>query len=93
MDDSTVVHRDGRENFARIVRRLPRETTLRRTADDADPVERVIVANADQLAVVVASTNPQPRTGLIDRALIAAFDAGITPLLIVTKTDLAPRRS
>ena len=90
MDDSTVVHRDGRENFARIVRRLPRETTLRRTADDADPVERVIVANADQLAVVVASTNPQPRTGLIDRALIAAFDAGITPLLIVTKTDLAP---
>lgn len=90
MDDSTVIDRDGRENFARIVRRLPRGTTLRRTADDTDPVERVIVANADQLAVVVASTNPAPRTGLIDRALIAALDAGITPLLIVTKTDLAP---
>ena len=48
------------------------------------------MANADQLAVVVATTHPQPRTGLIDRALIAAFDAGITPLLILTKTDLAP---
>jgi ribosome biogenesis GTPase len=90
MDNSTILERDGRENFARIVRRLPRQTTLRRTADDSDPVERVIVANADQLAVVVASTNPEPRTGLIDRALIAAFDAGIPPLLIVTKTDLAP---
>jgi ribosome biogenesis GTPase len=93
IDASTVIDRDGRENFARIVRRLPRETTLRRTADDTDPVERVIVANADQLAVVVASTNPEPRTGLIDRALIAALDAGITPLLIVTKTDLAPATS
>lgn len=93
MDTSTVIDRDGRENFARIVRRLPRETTLRRTADDTDPVERVIVANADQLAVVVATTNPKPRTGLIDRALIAALDAGIAPLLIVTKTDLAPATS
>ena len=31
---------------ARIVRVEPRATTLRRSADDTDPVERVIVANA-----------------------------------------------
>lgn len=90
MTEESHADRDGREDFARIVRRFPRSTTLRRTADDVDPVERVIVANADQLAVVVASTNPEPRTGLIDRALIAAFDAHIHPILIVTKTDLAP---
>ena len=36
-----------------------------------DPVERVIVANADQLAVVVALANPEPRTRLIDRCLVA----------------------
>jgi ribosome biogenesis GTPase len=72
----------------RIVRRLERETTLRRTADDTDPVERVIVANATILAVVVATTDPPPRTGLIDRALVAAYDAGIEPMLIITKSDL-----
>lgn len=75
---------------ARIVRRLDRTSTLRRTADDTDPVERVIVANATQLAVVTATTNPEPRTGLIDRALVAALDAGIEPMLVLTKTDLKP---
>lgn len=73
---------------ARIVRRHERTSTLRRTADDADPVERVIVANASQLAVVTATAEPEPRIGLIDRALVAALDAGITPMLILTKTDL-----
>lgn len=74
----------------RIVRRNERLSTLRRTADDTDPVERVIVANATQLAVVTATTDPEPRTGLIDRALVAALDAGIEPMLLVTKTDLKP---
>jgi ribosome biogenesis GTPase len=74
---------------ARIIRRTERTSNLRRTADDSDPVERIIVANAEQLGIVTATTNPEPRTGLIDRAIVAAFDAGITPLLIITKTDLA----
>ena len=64
-------------------------TVLRRTADDDDPVERVIVANADQLVVVAALADPEPRTGLIDRALVAAYDAGMDPLLCLTKADLA----
>jgi ribosome biogenesis GTPase len=73
---------------ARIVRRSERTSTLRRTADDTDPVERVVVANATQLAVVTATADPEPRTGLIDRAIVAALDAGIEPMLVVTKTDL-----
>lgn len=73
---------------ARIVRRAERISTLRRTADDDDPVERVIVANATQLAVVTATTDPDPSPGLIDRAFVAALDAGITPLLVITKIDL-----
>ena len=72
----------------RIVRRLERRSTLRRTADDTDPVERVIVANATQLAVVTSTVDPAPRTGLIDRALVAAYDAGIAPMLVITKIDL-----
>ncbi len=80
----------GADAQGRIVRRHERSSTLRRTADDTDPVERVIVANATQLAVVTATINPEPRTGLIDRALVAAYDAGIAPMLVLTKTDLAP---
>ena len=89
LSPQTLIDRAEREDFARIIRRAPRETTLRRTADDVDPVERVIVANADQLAIVVAAADPEPRPGLIDRAVVAAFDAGITPMLIITKTDIA----
>ncbi len=63
---------------------------LRRTADDDDPYERVVVANADQLAIVTALADPEPRPRLIDRCLVAAFDAGLKPLLVLTKSDLAP---
>ncbi len=75
--------------LARIVRVEERTTVLRRTADDDDPVERVIVANADQLVIVTALADPQPRSRLIDRALVAAYDAGMDPLLCMTKPDLA----
>jgi ribosome biogenesis GTPase / thiamine phosphate phosphatase len=78
------------DTLARIVRRRERRTVLRRTADDTDPTERVVVANADQLLIVVALADPPPRTGLVDRTLIAAFAGGLTPILCLTKTDLAP---
>lgn len=91
-DDVDVVgDLSGRpDTLARIVRRAPRRTVLRRTADDTDPTERVVVANADQLLIVVALADPPPRTGLVDRALIAAYAGGLTPILCLTKTDLAP---
>lgn len=76
-------------SLGRIVRIEPRTTVLRRSADDSDEVERVIVANADQMLIVVAAANPEPRTRLVDRYLVAAFDAGIAPLICLTKTDLA----
>lgn len=74
--------------LARVVRVHERSTVLRRSADDTDTVERVIVANADQLLIVTAVANPEPRVRLIDRYLVAAYDAGISPILCVTKTDL-----
>lgn len=76
-------------SLARIVEVEQRRTVLRRTADDTDPVERVVVANADQLVVVAALADPEPRPRLIDRALVAAYDAGMDPLLCLTKPDLA----
>jgi ribosome biogenesis GTPase / thiamine phosphate phosphatase len=76
-------------SLARIVEVEPRDTVLRRTADDTDPVERIVVANATQLVVVTAVADPEPRPRLIDRCLVAAYDAGMEPLLCLTKVDLA----
>src|SRR5664279_6444251 len=78
----------GPDSLARIVRVEPRRTVLRRTADDTDPVERIIVANAEQLVIVTALADPPPRPRLIDRCLVAAFDAGLDALLCLTKPDL-----
>lgn len=78
------------DTLARIVRVEERRTVLRRSADDSDTVERVIVANADQLVVVTALADPEPRERMVDRCLVAAYDAGLDPLLVLTKADLAP---
>ena len=75
--------------LARIVRVEKRTTALRRTADDTDPVERVVVANAAQLVIVTAVADPTPRTGFVDRCLVAAYAGGLAPLLCLTKADLA----
>lgn len=77
-------------SLARIVAVEERTTVLRRSSDDTDPTERVVVANADTLVAVTATADPDPSWGFLDRTIVAAFDAGIRPLLAVTKTDLAP---
>ncbi|MFB7863449.1 MULTISPECIES: ribosome small subunit-dependent GTPase A [unclassified Streptomyces] len=79
-----------KDTLARIVRIGERGSVLRRTADDDDPYERVVVANADQLAIVTALADPEPRPRLIDRCLVAAYDGGLDPFLVLTKSDLAP---
>ena len=81
--------RGGPDSLARVVRVRPRQHVLRRTADDTDPVERVIVANADQLVIVTALADPEPRPRMIDRCLVAALDAGLGTVLCLTKADLA----
>jgi ribosome biogenesis GTPase / thiamine phosphate phosphatase len=77
------------DTLARIVRLHERDTVLRRTADDTDPLERVIVANADQMVIVASLADPSPSYGLIDRCLVACLTAGLEPLLCLTKSDLA----
>ncbi|UQS27068.1 ribosome small subunit-dependent GTPase A [Amycolatopsis thermalba] len=75
--------------LARIVRVDERTSLLRRTADDTDPFERVVVANAEQLLIVTALADPPPRSGFIDRCLVACYAGGLQPVLCLTKADLA----
>ncbi|TVT31219.1 ribosome small subunit-dependent GTPase A [Amycolatopsis rhizosphaerae] len=77
------------DTLARIVRVEERRSVLRRTADDTDPFERIVVANAEQLLIVSALADPPPRTGFIDRCLVACYAGGLRPVLCLTKADLA----
>lgn len=87
-DEVGVLAGEGQDALARIVRVHPRRSVLRRSSEDGDATERVLVANADQLLVVTSVADPPPRERLVDRCLVAAYDAGVQPVLCLTKTDL-----
>lgn len=76
-------------SLSRIVSVYERKNSLTRTVDDAGALERMIVSNVDQMIVVIAAANPEPRSGLVDRCLVVAFDQGIEPIILITKSDLA----
>lgn len=80
-----------KDTLARIAHVDERETVLRRVGEEGEAAgnERVIVANADQLVIVTALAQPEPRTGMIDRCVVAAYDAGMDVVLVLTKADLA----
>jgi ribosome biogenesis GTPase len=86
----------GEGALARIIRIDKRTSVLRRSADDDTTVEgrqeRVIVANAQQLVIVCSLADPPPRTGFIDRCLVAAYDADIEPLLCPRRLTWPGRR-
>lgn len=77
-----------KDTLARIVRIEERSSFLRRSADDDDTTERPLVANADLVVIVTALADPEPRAGMVDRCLVAAYVAGIDTLLALTKADL-----
>jgi len=73
---------------ARIVERLERTSVLRRTGDDQDRHERVVVANIDRVAVVVGADNLEAGLRFTDRVIVAATAGGAVTTLIVNKVDL-----
>ena len=87
---SIVGDTSGREGtLARAVAVLPRRNSLARTVDDAGAFEKIIASNIDQMIIVAAAANPEPRHGFIDRCLVVAYDQKITPVIVITKCDLA----
>ena len=67
---------------------LPRQTLLER-AHGLDGPRRPIVANADLLMIVESLHSPPPRPTLIDRYLVAGHVGQLTPVIVLTKSDLA----
>lgn len=78
---------------ARIVELLDRETVLLRTADDALEDERVVVANADAVAVVLAADHLDNGVRFLDRVMVSASVGGMDTTLVINKVDLVADRS
>lgn len=76
----------------RIVRLRPRRSALARHGISKRR-EQVIVANVDQVAVVVSVTAPDPDFLMVDRLLALAALNEIDAFLVVNKTDLARGRA
>lgn len=79
-----------KDTLARIAQVDERESVLRRVGEEGEALgnERIIVANANLLVIVAALAQPEPRTGMIDRCIVAAYDAGLDVILVLTKADL-----
>ncbi|MGF1633260.1 MAG: ribosome small subunit-dependent GTPase A [Phycisphaerae bacterium] len=67
---------------------LERKTLLTRSDSFKQQVEHPIVANAQQMLIVVSLLHPRAKWGLVDRMLIAAEAGGLVPILVVNKLDL-----
>lgn len=62
-----------------IERFFPRTTVLLRPP----------IANVDQAVLIFSFVDPRPNNGLLDRNLIQAAEAGLTPLICFNKLDLS----
>lgn len=67
---------------------LPRKTVLTRADSFKQQVSHPIVANAQQMLIVVATAEPNPKWGLVDRMIVAARSGGLDPVLCLNKMDL-----
>jgi ribosome biogenesis GTPase len=65
---------------------MPRRSEFSR--DSSQRGQHTLVANLDTLYVVFAASQPQPDLFLLDRFLVAAEAAELSPAIIVNKIDL-----
>lgn len=77
----------------RIVEVLDRDTVLTRTGDDRQDDERIIVANADQVVVVLAADHLDLGARFLDRVMVSASVGGLGTAICVNRSDLIEDRS
>lgn len=69
--------------------RIDEENTIDEIHERKNFLIRPPVANIDKLFIVVSATKPKPNTVIIDKMTVLAEKNNITPVIIITKTDLA----
>jgi ribosome biogenesis GTPase / thiamine phosphate phosphatase len=68
---------------------LNRRTAIVRAAPSGQSVAQALVANIDQVMIVVPAI-PRPRLGMVERLVALAWDSGASPVVIITKIDVSP---
>jgi ribosome biogenesis GTPase len=89
---------DAGDGNGLITEILPRRNKLSRPAVDGTRqfkksrprLEQVLVANIDQIMIVIPAANPPPAWNLLDRYLAAAEAAHLPAVICFTKVDLSP---
>ncbi len=80
-----------------ILVRAPRSTALLRPQPrsakrfdryDTPRIDKVLVANMDQLVIITSVRQPPLRPAVVDRFLIVAERGGLAPVLVINKIDL-----
>jgi len=67
---------------------MSRTSAIRRAAVTGEAVAQLLATNVDVMLVVVPAV-PEPRLGMAERLVALAWDSGATPLVVLTKADLA----
>lgn len=68
----------------------PRESELARRAPGGGGRAKVIVANVDQVVIVLAAARPEPHRRMLDRFLVLCEANYLPAIVVVNKTDLVP---
>jgi len=73
---------------SRVTRRLDRQSTLQRGSDYNHGERQLIAANIDTL-FITTSCNADFNVARLERYLALAHDADVTPVILLTKADMA----
>jgi ribosome biogenesis GTPase / thiamine phosphate phosphatase len=76
---------DGRAMIAAV---LPRRSKVSRKVPERELEEQVLAANVDVI-FIVTSLNRELRLRRLERYLATAWESGATPVILLTKSDLA----
>lgn len=69
----------------------PRTSKFSRGASGSRPFEQILSVNMEQLIVVVSASQPAPRIGFIDRAIVMAISGNLQPIICINKIDLVTK--
>lgn len=72
-----------------ITVREDKENTIDEIFERKNHLIRPPVANIDKLFIIVSATKPKPNTVIVDKMTVLAEKNNITPVIVITKTDLA----
>lgn len=84
-----VLFERNEDGTAQIIEIIDRKNFLPRKATHGRRGHQILISNIDYALVVVSITQPQYKTGFIDRFLVSCEAYGIEPIIILNKWDLS----